>query len=475
MGFSETRKIDNIIETMKGIVSDQYVSTSLFEKIKNCTTPRPYEVEEDILPYAVVMPGNREEIGEILKYADKEKVPVFIRASGTSLSVHSRPHRPGIMLNTHRLQKLEIFEDYGYFECEPGITAARVAEALGRIGCFLPLWPGSRRVASMGGLVVNNTSGHVIDACMGKPGDYILGLEVVLPSGEILETGSRGLRRIAGTDLGKFFIGSDGILGVVTKIRMRLVPDFKQAHGIAEFENLSDLARGVQRVFRDHHPFPVFMEMMSRKSAELGYGIKGLDPPGGAVLMFVEAGFSEKEAMGKIRQVLRALETEGAEKAYVVTDEETWHKIWGAREVMGPYLRQKKGDLIGAAEVVSNLKDLVPFVEDCANFNKNLPLVGELENFLYGHIGALTLHPSLIIPRIWDKDKKRAAVKAIFQREAELNLKYETCGGEWGQFSLRTPFFIQKYGETGYGLIKGLKQMMDPNNILNPGILEGFR
>jgi len=471
----QNERVEKIIKAMEGIVTSKYVSTNLFEKIKNCTVPRAYEVEEEILPYAVVMPQNKEEISEILKYANKEKVPVFVRASGTSLSVHTRPHKHGIMINTHRMQKLEIFEEYGFFECEPGITAGKVAEALGEIGCFLPIWPGSRLVASMGGLVVNNTSGHVIDACMGKPGDYILGLEVVLPSGEIIETGSKGLRRIAGTDLGKLFIGSDGILGVVTKVRMRLVPDFKKSYGVAEFENLSDMARGVQRVYTEHLPVPIFMEMMAKDVAELGYGIKGLEPPEGSILMFEETGYSEKEASDKANRVLEAMKEEKATKAYAISDVETWHKIWGAREVIGSYLMQNEDVISTAPELVSNLKELVPFMDDCVNFNKGLPLVGELRNYLFGHIGALTLHPSLPIPRNWDKDKKRAAIKEIFQREAELNLKYDTCGGEWGQLSVRTPFFIKKYGETGYGLIKGLKSMMDPNNILNPGILEGYR
>ncbi len=467
--------IENIIKAMEEIVTAKYVSTSLFEKIKNCTVPRAYEVEEDILPYVVVMPKDKEEISAILKYANSEKTPVFVRASGTSLSAHSRPHRPGIMINTHRMQKLEILEDYGYFECEPGITAGKVAEALGRIGCFLPIWPGSRLIASMGGLIANNTSGHLVDACMGKPGDYVLGLEVVLPDGQIVETGSKGLRRIAGTDIGKLFVGSDGILGVVTKIRMLLVPDFQQSYGIAEFSNLSDMARGVQRVFTEHHPVPVAMEMMAQDVAALGYGIKGLEPPKGAIVLFIEAGFSRKEASEKTAQILRAMEAEKATDTYAVTDEKDWHKIWGAREVIGPYLMQQSGDMIHSVEVVSNLKELVPFMEDCVNFNKDLPTVGELRNYIYGHIGALTLHPSVLIPRNWDKGKRREAVRELFQKETELNLKYDTAGGEWGQFSVRTPFFIRKYGKTGYGIIKGLKQMMDPNNILNPGILEGYR
>jgi glycolate oxidase len=327
----------------------------------------------------------------------------------------------------------------------------------------------------MGGLIINNTSGHVVDTCFGKPGDYVLGLEVVLPNGDIMETGSKGLRRPAGTDLTKFFVGSDGILGIVTKIRMRLIPQFKQAYGMAEFKNLSDLAKGVQRLYRERRPAPLFMEMMAHDVAQIGYRIKGLEPPEGSIVMFVETGFSAREAADKLSEILRVFEAERATKTYGISDLDTWHKIWGAREVIGPYLMQQSSDIVNSSEVVSNLKDLVEFMDDSVNFNKGLPLLGKLKNYLYGHIGDLTLHPTFLIPRNWDKETKLKAVKETFQREAEINLKYNTCGGEWGQFSLRTPFFIKKYGEKGYELIKSMKKMMDPNNILNPGILEGYR
>ena len=469
------REVENIVKAMESIVTSKFVSTNLFEKIKNCTIPRAYEVEEEILPYAVVMPKAKEEISEILKFANAQKIPVFVRGSGTSLSAHSRPHTCGIILNLHRMQKIEIFEEYGFFECEPGIPAGKVAEELAKINCFLPVWPGSRIVASMGGLVVNNTSGHVVDTCLGKPGDYILGLEVVLPNGDMIETGSKGLRRIAGTDLTKFFVGSDGILGIVTKIRMRLVPQFRQAYGMAEFKDLSDLARGVQRLYRERHPAPLFMEMMAHDVAQIGYQIKGMEPPEGSIVMFVEIGFSEREAADKMLEVVKVFEAEKAIKTYAIPDLDTWHKIWGAREVIGPYLMQQSSDIVNSSEIVSNLKDLVEFMDDCVNFNKGLPLLGSLRNYLYGHIGDLTLHPTFLIPRNWDKERKLKAVKETFQREAELNLKYGTCGGEWGQLSLRKEFFVKKFGEKGYELIKSMKKMMDSNNILNPGILEGYR
>jgi glycolate oxidase len=152
-----------------------------------------------------------------------------------------------------------------------------------------------------------------------------------------------------------------------------------------------------------------------------------------------------------------------------------WNKLWSAREVIGSFLMQKDGNQWSAAEVVSNLKDLVECMEDVQNFNKGLPILGQLDLYLIGHIGSLTFHPGVLMPRQWDSEKKRKAVIERFKKETELNLKYNTCGGEWGQFSKRKDFFIRRYGEAGYEFVKSLKKAIDPNNILNPGVLEGYR
>ena len=467
--------VDKLIEDLEHIVSTPYLSTSTFEKIKNCTTPKPLAVEEKILPYAVVMPGSTEEVSEILRLANRIGVPVFVRGSGTSLTAQSRPHTQGIVLNTHRLNHFEIFEDDGYFECGPGVRAAVVAQALERIGCYLPVWPGSLVVASMGGLVCNNTSGHIVDGCFGKPSDFIMGLRVVLPTGEVLETGTKGMRRIAGTDLTKFFVGSDGLTGVVTHIRMRLVPGFRQAYGIAVFEDLADMARGVQAIYRRRLPLPLFMEMMDAEVARIGYEIKGMTPPAGAVLMFNQISYDQGLALEKVKETLALLKQHGADGAAPVEDPKAWQEIVATREVIGPYLMQQNDGIINSAEVVSNLRDLEAAMSACVRFNQRLPLLGGLKNYLYGHIGALTFHPSFIFPHAWSAEEQRTALKELFDREAELNLRFETAGGEWGQFALRQPFFVEKFGEDGYALVKRFKQLIDPANILNPGILEGNR
>jgi glycolate oxidase len=470
-----TPEIDRLIEEAQKIVSKKWVSTHIFEKIKNSLDPFPYSADRETLPYAVVMPGTAEEVSQLLTYANQAQVPVFVRGSGTSFTGASRYHLPGLVLSTHRLNHIDIFEDYGFFECGPGCICAEVEEPLKERGYFLPAAPGSRVIASMGGIIANNTSAHIVDTSIGKPGDYVLGVEAVLPTGEIIETGTKGLRRPAGTDLTKLFVGGDGLLGVVTKIRMRLVPDFERAFGLALYKDLDGVARAVQRMYREKAPAPLFMEFMEERAARIGFGLKGIPYEGGSVVLFVCAGDSKEEAAKRAERVLLSLKAENPIEARLVEDKGLWEKLWGAREVIGSFLMQESGNQWSSAEIVSNLRDLADCMRDAASFNNGLPTLGHLTTYLFGHIGALTMHPGIIIPKDWDDETKLKAVNEKFQREEELNLKYETCGGEWGQFAKRTPFFVKRYGIKGFEVVRDMKKALDPNNIMNPGVLEGYR
>lgn len=475
MDLSNDVRLQRIANDLERIVSKEYISTSIFDRINSSIDPLPYEASRESLPYVVVMPSGAEEISEILRYANTIDIPVYIRGSGTSFTGASRPHMPGIVINTRRLNEIEILEDYGYFECGAGCRVAEVSEELDKRGYFLPVVPGSRRVASMGGIMANNTSGHVIDASIGKPADYVLGLQAVLPTGEIIETGTKGLRKPAGTDLTTFFVGKDGIMGVVTRIRMRLVPAYKKAYGYAVFDDLIKLARGVKRMYVEKKPAPLFMEFMDEETTRIGFEIKGMEPPKGAIIFFVGIGCTKEEAEKKMELVLASFKAEKPVVAESVKDMHVWETMWSSREVIGSYLSQTSKKKPLSAEVVANLHELVDCMRDAMDFHKGLPTLSQLSHYLFGHIGALTLHPLYLIPPDWSEELKKKAIEEKFRREMELNIKYGTCGGEWGQLSKRTPFFKNRYGEAGYEMIKAIKKALDPKNILNRGVLEGYR
>lgn len=467
---------NSVYEKVRDIVGEKNVSENFFELVNNTIDAFPYELdlEKDPLPYVVVKPADGKEISEILKLANREDLPVYPRGSGTSFTGSARaPHR-GIVLSTSRINFIEIKPEQGYFECGPGAVVNAVDLALAREGYFLPVYPGSKLVATMGGMMAGNTSGHIIDACVGKPADYVLGLEVVLPTGEILETGSRGLRRPAGTDLTKFFVGNDGLTGIVTRIRMRLVPTREKAFGIAYFNDSESVARAVVRMYREKAPAPLFMEFMDQATTTIGFEHAGLPTPPGCSIFFASFGLTGEAASENNHRLLEVMEKESPVRAEEITDLVQWTKIWTAREVIISSLMQKHDGHFSGPEIVATLATLVECIRELEGYGEKHPIFQGLPYYLLGHIGALTFHPTLIVPRHWENEKKRRLVDAEFEVERDMNMRFGTCGGEWLQFGKRTRFFRDRYGEKAYDLVRQIKSVFDPKDVLSRGILQGF-
>lgn len=467
-------KPEDIFEDLKKFLPEESLSKSFFERINNAVDVYTFasDISREEVPYAVVRPGSTQEVSELMKYANAKNIPVFVRGSGTSLHGAARFHHKGIVLNVSRLTHLNIMEDFGFVEFGPGHRVLYVKEQLEKKSYFLPLVPGSIRIASIGGIISNNTSGHAIDSCLGKPRDYVLGLEVVLPSGEILETGTKSLRRPAGTDLTQYFVGGDGLLGIITSIRMRLIPAFKSAYGVAFFNDTLPLTQAVQRIYLEKVPPPLFLELLDKRSAQTAFEIQGLPQPAGPLIMFHVIGQTDEEASYKIDRLLEVIQKESPIEAKRIDDIEEWHKVWLARESALPYVCQAGKGTFALSEIVSTVPDLVDCIQDVMTMGKGMPTLEKLgEPYLFGHIGALTFHPTFIIPVDWPAEEKAKVLDEIFSKEAELNLKYGTCGGEWGQFARRSPFYIKRYGEAAFQLVKKMKETFDPNNILNPDVI----
>jgi glycolate oxidase len=465
-----------IYREVSKIVGEKNVTANLFELVNNSLDPLPYEyiMEDTPLPYLVAKPATEKEISGLFKYANKKDIPVYVRGSGTSFTGSARAPHKGIILSTSRMNSIKIDFEYGFFECGPGASVLNVDMALAKKGYFLPVYPGSKMVATMGGMIAGNTSGHIIDACVGKPSDYVLGVRVVTPTGDIIETGTKAQRRPAGTDLTKFFVGNDGLTGIVTNIRMRLVPEKKKAYGIAYFNSAEAAAKAIVRMYRDKAPPPLFMEFMDHATTTIGFEHAGLPAPPGCSIFFASWGDTKERANENTDILLDIMDLEKPLNSSKITDLEEWEKIWTAREVIIASLMQRHDGVFSGPEIVTTLPKLIECTKELENYTNKADVLNNLPFYLLGHIGALTFHPTVIVPRNWENDRKKEVVNTGFHIEKEMNSRFETCGGEWLQFGKRTAFFKQRYGNGAYEIIRKIKRVFDPNDILARGILNGM-
>jgi FAD/FMN-containing dehydrogenase len=246
----------------------------------------------------------------------------------------------------------------------------------------------------------------------------------------------------------------------------------KYAYGVAFFEDGKPAARSVQRMYQERLTPPLFLEYLDKHSADPGFDVQGLPTPPGPLILFQFAGHTSLDAKNQCDEFLDITRQEGSVKAIAVTDPDYWARVWTARASSGPFAAQKAKGLVISAEVVSTVERLVEAYDDVVIMGKDMPMLSQLfPNYLYGHLGALSFHPSYVLPAAWSGEDRAAAVAEVFKLESELNQRYETCGGEWGQTGRRAAFYRQRYGEVNFTYIRQMKAAFDPNNILNPDVL----
>jgi len=465
--------LEELVNDVSKIVGSENAYFDLPTRILYAQDPMPYDVEERNIPYVVVRPANAEEVSKVLKYANEKKVPVHVHGAGTSLGGLARPKTNCILIDMRRLNEIKVYPERGYFEAGAGARVWEVRRALAEHSCMLPAFPGSERIATIGGIVATNTSAHAVDAALGKPGDFVLGLEVVLPTGEVIETGTESTRRPAGVELTKLFVGCEGIFGVITKVRMRLIPNIRTRNIVAYFDRVDGILDTVMDMYRKGVLPPLFFEFLDESAAKIGFEAVGLSEPKGSVCIATVHDWTEKGVDEKAIKFLKFLREEGAREAREVVDEVEWKKIWGSRAEVGNYLN-RKGVLAGV-----EITPRVDFLKDAYYETKSLKgrfkSYKNPEFYSFGHVGAPTLHAEFLIPTkdVPNEVKKRFIMEVRIKTE-EINAKYRGCGGEWGITAQRIDFIKKRYGDAYYELLKKLKSTLDPNNILNRGNLEGW-
>jgi len=466
-----------LISDLVSIVGLQNATDDIFYRINYGQDALALDLEKEKIPAAVVRPASAEEVSEVMRYANQNKIPVYIHGKGTAFKGSAKPKREGsIILSTEKLTTFEMHEEDMYFEAGAGVIQLDLQEELLKHGYMLQANIGSKYSATIGGAVAINTIGHMVDFCMGKLIDHVLGLEVVLPTGEIIETGTRSIRRPAGIDYTRFFAGCEGLFGIITKVRMRLVPSPKRAYVLAFFKELKDIARAFIKVYHEKLPPPLYGELLEEETAKAPFRLRGLGKPKGSMALAITIGYTQEYADWQAREIVRIFKTEGAIEARVITSEKEHEQFWMCRENIMNILAVEEGEeklvLGGAAECpvpLHNLPDLIDYYR--GGHNHDILKEGKL--LLYGHVGTADLHAMWGVPESWPQEKKMQSIREATELEKEVYVKWGCAPGEIGQTASRVPFLRERYGEDAYRMLKNVKRAIDPNNILNPGNLEG--
>ncbi|WP_139488224.1 FAD-binding oxidoreductase [Brevibacillus dissolubilis] len=416
------------------------------------------------MPDAVVMPGSTEEIAAILKIANARRIPIVPRGSGTNLCGGTVPVEGGIVMNTNRLNKIrEIDQDNLTASFGPGVITADLHAAVERLGLFYPPDPGSMRISTMGGNVAE-CAGGMRGLKYGVTKDYIMGLELVLPTGEILHVGGKNAKDVAGYDLTKLMVGSEGTLAVVSNITAKLLPlpETKRTM-VAYYRSLTDAARTVQRVIAAKI-IPATMEFLDQATMKVveDFARIGLPCDMQAMLLIEQDGM-EAQVERDIMRIEEIAYQEGAVEVRLAQTTDEANKLMAARRAALSALSRVKPTTI--------LEDATVPRAHLAEMTEQVNVIAKKYNVqicTFGHAGDGNLHPTCMTDER-DKEEIHRVEKAfeeIFHAAIKLG---GTITGEHGVGIAKAGYLELKVGEAGIDLMKRIKAAFDPNGIMNPG------
>jgi glycolate oxidase len=418
----------------------------------------------EYVPDAVLFPKSTAEVAQIMKTASAHNVFVTPRGAGSGLMAGSLAKQGGIVLCFTMMNRiLEISTGNRYAVVEPGVVISEFQKAVEKLNLFYPPDPGSATVATMGGAVVMNAGG-MRGVKYGVTRDYVLGLEIVLPSGEVMETGALTAKDVTGYDLTRLICGSEGTLALVTKINVRLLPKPKTKRTLqAIYNQIDDAGNTVARII-EAGIVPATLELMDRmiiKALE-DFAHLGLPLDAEAILLMDVDG--DPETVDKqAAQVAEFCKAQGARDVRVSQSEKENDQLWMARRsAFGAVARMRPTCVIEDATVpVSYLTSAIKKVNEIAQRNR-------VQIAVLAHAGDGNLHP-LILCDERDKDEMARVEKAMDEIVDYAMSVGGTLSGEHGIGIAKSKYLPRQLSETSLKTMRAVKKAFDPQGILNPG------
>jgi glycolate oxidase len=416
------------------------------------------------MPHAVVQPLTAQEVAALMKWAYERLIPVTPRGHSTSLSGGPLPVRGGVVADLSRMnRKLEIDAQDLVAVVEPGVLTGAIHQAAEAAGLMYPPDPSSSHVSTIGGNLAEN-SGGPRGLKYGVTKDYVIGLEVVTPQGEIIRTGGRTVKNVTGYDLTKLIVGSEGTLAIITEAILRLIPKPQAAETLmAIFDDLVASGAAVSSILAEGI-LPAKVEIMDQASivAVENFESCGLPRDATAILLIELDGHPAAiaEEIERVREVCGRC---GAREVKMARDEAERAELWRGRKLVSPAIARIKPTKISEDITVpkSRIPEAFRRLQDIRDkYGVNL--------VVFGHAGDGNLHPNIVCDKRDAEEMRRVeqAVADIFALAIELG---GTLSGEHGIGTMKASFMEDELGAVGVDMMRRIKQVWDPNNILNPG------
>lgn len=456
-------KIDEntLIRLLSNIISDEKrILTETFDLVS-------YSFDASFgtfTPDVVVQAQSTREVSEVMKLANTHQVAVYPRGQATGLSGGSLPIKGGIVLDLSQWNDTLIIDPIDMVAVvSPGVITAHINDAAMEEGLIYPPDPSSAHVSTIGGNLAEN-SGGPRGLKYGVTKDYVIGLEVVTPEGDIIRTGGRTIKNVTGYNVTQLIVGSEGTLGVITEATVRLHPKPQATKTMmAVFDDIVDAGQAITQILTSGI-VPSKLEIMDNASiiAVEEYEPLGLPIDAGALLLIELDGHPKaiEDEIMRVQESCKQANTTNIQVATTMTEEQ---ELWKARKLVSPAIVREKPTKISEDATVPRSK-IPEMFERLMKIKEKY----KVDLVVFGHAGDGNLHPNIIADKRDHEEMRRVekAVEEIFQAAVDLG---GTLSGEHGIGTLKAPFMEMELGELGLDLMKRIKTSWDPNNVLNPG------
>jgi len=427
--------------------------------------PYSYDASMNVhRPDAAVWPESTEQVAEIVRFANEYKIPVVPRGAGTSLSGGVIPIQGGIVVDLSRMNRiLEISIENRYALVQAGVVCDDLNRQLAKHGFTFPPDPASSTVATIGGNVATNAGG-IKGAKYGTTRDYVMGLQIVLPTGEVMHTGAYTMKCVSGFDLAKLFVGSEGTLGVITEVTLKINPLPRHSMtAVATFTRLEDAGKAISQTMTSG-VLPSVMEILDKVTLNAIKENTDIDLPEAEAMILTETdGFTWEEVEAQMDVVLGILNQNHPSLIKTAKDEKERLGLWKARKSAYATLARTSTSfaLDDVTVPISRIPELLVGIQ-------NISQRHGLQVATYGHAGDGNLHPQILYDE-YDPvtvEKMEKVEEAIFHLAISLK---GTLTGEHGIGLSKANYMTLEHDPVEMALMRRIKKTLDPNNIMNPG------